>query len=112
MLPTVLAPEVVAEEFTYRNGRTEVIFTAPYPTEGPVCDRDESGRRVLMFMYAHFVFCWTEGAAFVHVSHGTLGGSRMTLWPDVKIAGTWSGAALAAFGQRWKREQQARFGNG
>jgi hypothetical protein len=36
----------------------------------------------------------------------------MTLWPDVKIAGTWSGAALAAFGQRWKREQQARFGNG
>ncbi|MEC3980263.1 hypothetical protein [Amycolatopsis sp. H20-H5] len=107
--PTTLVPEIAEQDFTYRNGRTEVIFTAPYPTEGPVCARDAAGRQVLMFMYAHFVFCWAEGAACVHVGHGTLGGARATLWTDVKISGKWCGAVLAAFGQAWTRAHLARF---
>ncbi|MEV6871901.1 hypothetical protein [Amycolatopsis sp. NPDC051128] len=62
-----------------------------------------------MYMYAHFVFCWAEGASCVHVSHGTLAGPRMTLWTDVKIAGRWSGVVLAEFGRSWALAHLARF---
>lgn len=61
-------------------------------------------------MYAHFVFCRIEGAALVQVSHGTLGGPKMLLWDDIKIAGNWSGPALAEFGRRWVLDHLARFG--
>ncbi|WP_284744023.1 hypothetical protein [Amycolatopsis sp. RTGN1] len=60
-------------------------------------------------MYAHFVFCWAEGASLVHVSHGTLAGPKMTLWTDVRIAGRWSGVVLADFGQAWVAAHLAKF---
>lgn len=62
-----------------------------------------------MYMYAHFVFCWAEGASYVHVSHGTLAGPRMTLWGDVRIPGRWSGTVLAEFGRAWVVDHLAKF---
>ncbi|WP_236005457.1 hypothetical protein [Amycolatopsis pittospori] len=58
-----------------------------------------------MFMYAHFVFTWAEGAVDVQVSHGTLAGPKMPLWQGVKISSSWSGPALAEFGKAWALDQ-------
>ncbi|ANN21753.1 hypothetical protein SD37_14060 [Amycolatopsis orientalis] len=101
----MLPPGVTAQEITYRNGRKQVIYTAPYVSEGPVLVRDLLGRQAWMFMYAHFVFAWAEGAVQVQVSHGTLNGPKMLLWKGVSISAFWSGPALAEFGQAWAVEQ-------
>jgi hypothetical protein len=37
--PLFLGPGVRAEVYTYRNGRTETIYTAAYPTERSDADR-------------------------------------------------------------------------
>lgn len=108
MHPSKLPPGVVARTFTYRNGRTETIYIAPFPAEGPVRITDASGHVAWMFMYAHFVFSWLEGASHVNVAHGTIGGNRMTIWRDVAIDGRWSAQALSTFGRRWVQEQLAR----
>lgn len=100
-----LPPGVKAEEFDYRNGKKQIIYTAPYPSEGPVFVRDTLGRPAWMFMYAHFVFTWAEGAVHVQVSHGTLSGTKMPLWKGVKISASWSGPVLAEFGAKWALEQ-------
>ena len=104
----LLRPGLAPEEFAYNN-RTQTFYRAPYPSEGPVEATDRAGRRNWMYMYAHFVFCWTEGASTVHVSHGTLAGPRMTLWTDVRIAGHWSGTVLADFGRDWVSKHLAKF---
>ncbi len=62
-----------------------------------------------MYMYAHFVFRWPEGATQLHVSHGTLTGPKMTLWTDIKVAGRWSGAVLADFARTWATAHLAKF---
>jgi hypothetical protein len=103
-------PGVRAETYTYRSGRTETIFKTAYATEGPTLIADRTGREAWVFMYAHFVFCWVEGAALVQVSHGSLCGPKMPLWDDIKIAGKWSGPALAGFGKGWALGHLARFG--
>jgi hypothetical protein len=104
----LLRPGLVAEEFRF-GARTQTFYRAPYPAEGPVEVTNPSGRRAWMYMYAHFVFCWAEGASLVHVSHGTLAGPKMTLWTDVAIAGRWSGAVLAEFGRAWVIAHLAKF---
>ncbi len=105
MLPSMLPPGVTSQEFIYRNGRKQVIYSAPYPSEGPILVRDTLGRQAYMFMYAHFVFTWAEGAVDVQVSHGTLAGPKMPLWQGVKISSSWSGPALAEFGKAWALDQ-------
>lgn len=104
----LLCPGFVPEEFHF-GGRTQTFYRAPYPAEGPTEARDVSGRRVWLYMYAHFVFSWPEGASNVHVGHGTLEGPKMTLWTDVRIAGRWSGTVLAEFGRAWVTEHLAKF---
>ncbi|MFK0250289.1 hypothetical protein ACIQUM_36770 [Amycolatopsis azurea] len=101
----MLPPGVTAQEITYRNDRKQVIYTAPYASEGPLLTRDLLGRQAWMFMYAHFVFTWVEGAVHVQVSHGTLAGPKMQLWKGVSIPDYWSGPALAEFGQAWALNQ-------
>ncbi|GAB3500839.1 hypothetical protein [Amycolatopsis cihanbeyliensis] len=108
MRPTVVTPDVVTATFTYRNGRTEPVYLAPYPREGPVRLADAEGRAVLAFMYAHFVFQWLEGTQVVRISHGTLAGPRILLWREVPIEGRWSPEVLAGFGRRWAEDQLAR----
>ncbi|WYW14281.1 hypothetical protein LCL61_01805 [Amycolatopsis coloradensis] len=105
MEPLMLPPGVTAQEVSYRNGRKQVIYTAPYPSEGPVLVRDGMGRQAWMFMYAHFVFTWVEGAVRVQVSHGTLSGPKMPLWSGIGIPAYWSAPALAEFGKAWALEQ-------
>jgi hypothetical protein len=105
----LLRPGLVPGEFRFGT-RTQVFYRAPYPTEGPVEAADASGHEVWLYMYAHFVFCWAEGASHVHVSHGTLAGPKMTLWTDVKIAGRWSGVVLADFGRAWVTAHLGKFG--
>ncbi|ONF64192.1 hypothetical protein AVR91_0231350 [Amycolatopsis keratiniphila subsp. keratiniphila] len=105
MEPLMLPPGVTAQEISYRNGRRQVIYTAPYQSEGPVLVRDAMGRQAWMFMYAHFVFTWVEGAVRVQVSHGTLSGPKMPLWSGIRIPAYWSGPALAEFGRAWALEQ-------
>ncbi|MFD9894241.1 hypothetical protein ACFWY9_33245 [Amycolatopsis sp. NPDC059027] len=102
-------PRVVTRQYTYRNGRNDVVYLTPYPVEGPVCVRDNTGTRVWMFMYAHFVFCWAEDASRVHISHGSLAGAKMPLWTDVEISGRWSGQVLAGFARAWTAGHLARF---
>jgi hypothetical protein len=104
----LLRPGLTPEEFRFGT-RTQIFYQAPYPTEGPAEATDASGRRAWMYMYAHFVFCWAEGASLVHVSHGTLAGPKMTLWTDVRIAGRWSGVVLAEFGRAWVTTHLAKF---
>lgn len=110
MRPAILPQGVEVEEFVYRNGKTEVIYTAPYPSEGPVLAKDASGHPMWMFMYAHFVFSWPRGAVRVKVGHGTLDGPKMALCANVKITAYWSGPALADFGRNWAEEHLERFG--
>ncbi|AIG78015.1 hypothetical protein ED92_29065 [Amycolatopsis sp. MJM2582] len=105
MEPSMLPPGVTAQEISYRSGRKQVIYTAPYPSEGPVLARDLLGRQAWMFMYAHFVFTWVEGAVQVQVSHGTLSGPKMPLWKGISIPAYWSGPALAEFGRAWALDQ-------
>lgn len=107
----LLRPGLVPEEFRFGT-RTQVFYSAPYPAEGPVHTTDSRGRAVWLYMYAHFVFCWAEGASQVLVSHGTLAGPRMTLWTDVKIAGRWSGVVLADFGRAWATEHLGKYAKG
>jgi len=104
----LLRPGLVPEEFRF-GARAQTFYRAPYPTEGPVEATDASHRRVWLYMYAHFVFCWPEGASHVHVSHGTLAGPKMTLWTDVRIAGCWSGTVLAEFARSWVTAHLAKF---
>jgi hypothetical protein len=108
--PVFLGPGVRAEVYKYRNGRTESIFTAPYPVEGPTRIADRNGCEAWVFGYAHFVFCWVDGSVLVQVSHGTLRGPKMPLWDDIKITGKWSGPALACFGEAWAVDHLGRFG--
>ncbi len=105
MLPSMLPPGITTQEVSYRSGRKQVIYTAPYVSDGPVLTRDLLGRQAWMFMYAHFVFTWVEGAVQVQVSHGTLSGPKMPLWKGVSIGAYWSGPALAEFGQVWALNQ-------
>lgn len=86
-----------------------MFYRAPYPAEGPTEAQAASGAKVWMYMYAHFVFCWAEGASVVHVGHGTLAGPKMGLWNDVRISGRWSGVVLAEFGRAWVAEHLAKF---
>lgn len=111
MRPALIPQGVKVEEFVYRSGKTEVVFMAPYPSEGPMLVMDGNGHQVWMFMYAHFVFSWPRGAVRVKVSHGTLAGPRMALYTNVKINAYWSGPALAEFGRAWARDHLARFSN-
>ena len=104
----LLRPGMVVDEFRCGN-RSQTFYRAPYPTEGPVETMDASGHRAWMYMYAHFVFCWAEGASAVHVGHGTLTGATMTLWTDVSISGRWSGVVLAEFGRAWVAAHLAKF---
>ncbi|MEV4147872.1 hypothetical protein AB0J40_29685 [Amycolatopsis sp. NPDC049691] len=104
----LLRPGFVPEEFQF-GARSQIFYKAPYPAEGPVEAKDASGRRMWMYMYAHFVFQWSEGASSVHIGHGTLAGSKMSLWTDVRIAGSWSGAVLADFGRDWVSKHLAKF---
>jgi hypothetical protein len=106
--PPVLPPGVVARTFTYRNGRTETIYTALFPAEGPIKVTDASGQAAWVFMYAHFVFAWLDGAAHVTIAHGSIAGNRISVWRDVAIEGRWSAQALSEFGRRWVREQFRR----
>jgi hypothetical protein len=105
----LLRPGLVPEEFRFGT-RTQVFYSAPYPTEGPVQAADSRGHKVWLYMHAHFVFRWAEGASQVHVGHGTLAGPTMTLWTDVKIAGRWSGVVLADFGRAWTTAHLSKFG--
>ncbi|GAB3152194.1 hypothetical protein GCM10027258_52710 [Amycolatopsis stemonae] len=107
---SLLRPGLTPEGFTCGN-RTHDFYRAPYPSEGPVKATDRTGRRSWMYMYAHFVFSWTEGASTVHVSHGTLNGPKITLWTDIRIAGCWSGTVLADFGRDWVIKHLAKFAN-
>ncbi|MFB9429922.1 hypothetical protein [Streptoalloteichus tenebrarius] len=102
-----LPPGVVAETFTYRNGRTTTIYRAPFPSEGPVRGLWE-GYEALLFMYAHFVFVWPKAAGQVEVRHGTLTKSLL-LWPNVPIEGQWCAETLRLFGVRWTRDHLAKF---
>jgi hypothetical protein len=86
---------------TFSSGRSELIYRAPFPAEGPVRGVDRVGNEAWVFMYAHFVFHWVEGSSHVQVSHGTIGGPKTLLWADIQIPGRWSGAVLAEFGRRW-----------
>jgi len=104
----LLRPGLVSEEFSFGT-RTHTFYRAPYPTEGPCEAADAAGNRAWVFMYAHFVFRWPEGALVVHVSHGTLNAPGMPLWADVKIAGRWSGPVLAEFGRTWVAGHLAKF---
>ena len=104
----LLRPGFVPEEFRI-GARVQTFYRAPYPTEGPTETTDPAGRKLWMYMYAHFVFCWPEGATQLHVSHGTLAGPKMTLWTDIRIAGRWSGVVLAEFGRTWVIAHLAKF---
>lgn len=104
----VLPPGVVARTFTYRSGRTETIYISPFPTEGPIKVTDADGHVAWMFMYAHFVFTWLDGASHVAIAHGTIAGNRIAIWSDIAIRGRWSAHVLSEFGRRWVQEQLDR----
>lgn len=104
MQPFILPPGVVAKTYVYRNGRTGTVYTAPYPEEGPAEFTDRSGRAVWIYMYAHFVFYWPEGATYLRVGHGSIKGPTLRLWDGVPITGDWSASTLREFGRQWVRD--------
>lgn len=102
-----LPPGVRAETFTYVNGAQVTVYRSQFESDGPllVC---ENGARVLLYMYAAYVFRWPEGTTQVSVGHGAIERS-MPLCDGVTITGRWNPGRLAEFGQTWAREQFTRF---
>ncbi|TCP38935.1 hypothetical protein EV191_1359 [Tamaricihabitans halophyticus] len=105
--PSFLPPGVRAETFTYRNGRKTTVYKAPYQTEGPVVRKAPNGRRVLVFVYASFVFEWSEGSGSVLIGMGTL--RRYSRNWSQPIHAPWSEQALTQFGQQWALAHMAKF---
>ncbi|WP_246257046.1 hypothetical protein [Amycolatopsis anabasis] len=108
----VVAPGLVAEVCTDSKGREQIVYRAPFPSEGPVQCQGRSGRLLWVYMFAHFVFVWPEGRTQVDISHGTIGGGRMPLWDGVPIDGDWTSDTLARFGQGWVRDHLGKFTGG
>lgn len=104
-VPVPLPEGVRAQSFTYARGQTVTVYRAPVAIEGPTQFRDERGRLVWVFLYAHFVFAWAEGAATVDISHGHLPGhptgDRLVRYRGIPIEGRWCADTLARFGRAW-----------
>ncbi|WP_246257319.1 hypothetical protein [Amycolatopsis anabasis] len=105
----VVVPGGVPETFTDSKGREHLVYRAPLPSEGPVEAVTRSGRRVWLYMFAHFVFSWEENTHRLTIAHGTIQGPRMLLWQGIPIDEHWSAGGLSRFGRAWVGEHLAKF---
>lgn len=107
MLLPSLPPGVRTETFTYSNGDTATVYRAPYQSDGPhMCS--EAGKRVLVYMYAAYVFRWPEGTSQLCIGHGSIG-QYMELHNGVTITGAWGPSRLSEFGQQWAAREFERY---
>lgn len=102
-----LPPGVRAETFTYANGDRQTIYRAPFQSDGPHLVSGD-GRRILLYMYAAYVFRWPEGTSQLDVGHGSIG-RHMGLHSGVTITGLWSPGRLAEFAQVWAAREFERY---
>ncbi|MQA62016.1 MAG: hypothetical protein GEU86_11050 [Actinophytocola sp.] len=102
-----LPPGVRAETFTYSNGKQETIYLAPYESDGPKVAQ-VNGSRVLVYMYAAYVFRWRESATKLNIGHGTID-KHMGLWEGVPISGKWHPDTLTQFAQQWAHKEFRKY---
>lgn len=102
-----LPPGVRAETFTYSNGKQETIYRAPYESDGPRLV-NSNGHRLLVYMYAAYVFRWPEGTSKLDIGHGSID-AHMELRRGVTITGRWHPNTLTLFGQEWAHVEFRRF---
>lgn len=101
-----LPPGVRTETFTYSNGKEQTIYLAPFETEGPKL-LVEDDRKVMYYMYAHYVFRWPQGTTQLSIGHGTIA-KHIALWTEITIAGPWMPDTLAGFAALWTRAESQR----
>lgn len=84
------------------------------PSEGPELLRDDAGRPVLRYMYAHWVFTWPQDSARVTIEHGDLYGADNMAFPDdwaFNLATlAWTRLNLAKAAEDWYRNHLHKLG--
>lgn len=102
-----LPPGIREETFTYANGKQEIIYRAPFESEGPIVAASH-GRRVLWYAYAAYVFAWPEGTTQLNIGHGRIA-DHMDLWQGISITGKWHPETLAEFAQKWAHREMEKY---
>lgn len=104
------ASDVLAESVTLRHGKMITIYRAPYSHEGPVRYMDQNRRQVMVYMFAHFVFYWTEGEGTVRIAHGTIrGDNNIPLHWTFNIDQAWDQGNFVQQCKCWTRGHMSKF---